>query len=128
MFTELQINLYVDDVERALAFYAAIGAEESFRTPTDGVPVHVEVRLAGVTLGLASVDAARQDHGLDVSSAGNAAELGLWTDDLDAAFDALLAAGGTSMAEPVDLPNGLRVAWVADPDGNPLHLVMRRSA
>jgi lactoylglutathione lyase len=125
MFSELQVNLYVEDVERAVGFYRALGAVESFRTPAEGVPDHVEVHLAGVTLGLASVRAARDHHGLDVSSAGSPFELGLWTDDADAAWAALLAAGATPMVEPDDLPNGLRVAWARDLDGNVVHLVQR---
>ena len=38
MFTGLQINFYVSDVERAVVFYTAIGAVESFRTPREGDP------------------------------------------------------------------------------------------
>jgi lactoylglutathione lyase len=125
MYTDFQINLYVEDVERAVGFYAAIGAIESFRTPMEGTPDHVEVRLAGATIGLASVRAARERHGLDVSAEGNAAEIVLWTDDLDPTYDALVAAGGRVMAAPETLPTGLRVAWVADLDGNPVHLVQR---
>lgn len=126
MFTGFQVNLYVDDVARSLVFYTAIGGVETFRNNDADVPDHVELRLAGPTVGLASVRAAREHHGLDVSAEGTGAELGLWTDDLDTAWTDLLTAGATVMAEPVDTPNGLRVAWAADPDGNPVHLVMRR--
>ena len=126
MYTGFQTNLYVTDVERALAFYTALGGEETFRTPAEGVPDHVELRLAGAAIGLASEAAARDHHGLDVYAPGNAVELVLWTDDLATAWADLLAAGATPMAPPEDLPTGLSVAWAADPDGNPVHLVMRR--
>ena len=125
MFSELQVNLYVDDVERALAFYSRLGAVESFRTPAEGVPDHVEVKLAGVTLGLASVRAATEHHGLDVSAEGSPFELGLWSDNADAAWDALIGAGAVPMVEPHDLSNGLRVAWARDLDGNVVHVVQR---
>ncbi|MGI8645846.1 MAG: VOC family protein [Nocardioides sp.] len=128
MFSGLQINFYVTDVERAVAFYTAIGAFESFRTPRDGTPLHVEVKLAGVTVGLASVAAARDIHGLDVSADAAGAELVLWTDDADAAYAVLVAAGGTTMKAPHDMPNGLRGAWVADPDGNPVEVVQEPAA
>ena len=75
-FTGLQINFYVSDVERAVAFYTAIGAVESFRTPREGRPLHVEVTLAGVTVGLASVDAARDLHRLDVLGHGKRGRAG----------------------------------------------------
>jgi hypothetical protein len=34
MFVDFQINLFVEDVERARAFCTAIGGVETFRTPT----------------------------------------------------------------------------------------------
>ena len=126
MFSGFQINLYAVDVERCVAFYAAIGFSESFRTPRDGPPIHVELRWRDLTLGVASVESARADHGLAVSAEGNAMELCLWCDETDAAYASLLAAGGTSMSEPHDwLDGSLRVAWVADPEGNPIELVQR---
>ncbi|CAN5588129.1 hypothetical protein BH11ACT8_BH11ACT8_08540 [soil metagenome] len=127
MFTGFQVNLYVADVARSFAFYTAIGGVETFRDSDAPVPDHVEVRLAGLTLGLASVAAAREHHGLDVDAEGTGAELVLWSDDLAADWADLLAAGATVMAEPEHLPTGLSVAWAADPDGNPVHLVMRRA-
>jgi catechol 2,3-dioxygenase-like lactoylglutathione lyase family enzyme len=124
MFRSPQINGYVEDVPRAVAFYTQLGFAETFRTPVDGVPIHVELSLDGFRLGLASVASARADHGLAVSSEGNAIEICLWTDDVDAGHARLLALGATSMSEPHDWLGGrLRVAWVADPDGNPIELV-----
>ena len=126
MFTGAQVNLYVRDVERSVAFYAAAGFEETYRASVELRPVHVEMRLGGWTLGLAAESAARDDHGLDVSADGNAAEIVLWTEDTEAAYAALLAAGASSMREPHHVQDGaLHVAWVADPDGNPIEVVHR---
>jgi catechol 2,3-dioxygenase-like lactoylglutathione lyase family enzyme len=126
VFASPQINVYVEDVPRSAAFYERLGFVETFRTPVEGVPIHVELVLDGFTIGIASVASARADHGLAVSSAGNAVEICLWCDDADAAYDALLAAGATSMSAPHDWLDGrLRVAWVADPEGNPVELVQR---
>ena len=49
-----------------------------------------------------------------------------WTDDTDGAFARLLAAGARALSEPHDWLGTLRVAWVADPDDNPIELVQRR--
>jgi catechol 2,3-dioxygenase-like lactoylglutathione lyase family enzyme len=127
MFRSPQINLYVADVPLSVAFYERLGFAETFRTPAAGVPIHVELVLDGFKVGIASVASARADHDLEVSSDGNAVEICLWTDDTDAAYAALLSYGATPMAEPHDWLDRLRVAWVADPDGNPIELVHARA-
>jgi hypothetical protein len=43
------------------------------------------------------------------------AELVLCTDDVDAAFISLLAAGAAALASRHDFLDGLRAAWFADP-------------
>jgi catechol 2,3-dioxygenase-like lactoylglutathione lyase family enzyme len=126
MFRSPQINVYVEDVSRSVAFYERLDFAETFRTPADGVPIHVELVLDGFKVGIASVASARADHDLDVSSDGTAIEICLWTDDTDEAYARLLALGATSMSEPHDWLGRLRVAWVADPDGNPIELVQAR--
>jgi catechol 2,3-dioxygenase-like lactoylglutathione lyase family enzyme len=123
MFSSPQINLYAADVARSVAFYERLGFTETFRTPAEGPPLHVELVLDGFKVGIADVESARRDHGLDVSSEGRAVEICLWTDDCDASYAALLGLGATPMSEPHDWLGRLRVAWVADLDGNPIELV-----
>ena len=127
MFTGFQVNLYADDVEPGVAFYAALGFEETYRYAPAGEPLHVELRNGGLTIGIASVQAARDEHGLEVSQEGGAMEIVLWCEDVDAAYAQALAAGATAMREPHDFQEGrLRVGWVMDPLGNPLELVQDR--
>jgi catechol 2,3-dioxygenase-like lactoylglutathione lyase family enzyme len=127
MYTGFQINMFVEDVEPCASFYKAIGFEETYRTPADGVPEHVEVRTLGLTLGIASVAAARDVHGLDVSSEGNAMEVCLWCDDVDAAFERMLQAGARAVREPHDFQDGrLRTGWVRDPADNLVEIVQQR--
>jgi uncharacterized glyoxalase superfamily protein PhnB len=99
---------------------------ETFRTPKDGAPVHVEIALDGFTVGIASVDAAIADHGLRPKLGGRPAEIVLWTDNTDRDSDRLSAGGATSLSPPHDCLSDLPVAWVSDPDGNPIQLVERR--
>lgn len=127
-FRSPQINLYTRDLARALAFYATLGFSETFRYPPTGEPEHVELVLDGFTLGIATVETARADHGLAPNLEGRAAELVLWTDDADAAFGMLTAAGARALSTPHDWLAELRVAWVSDPDGNPIQLVQRRGS
>jgi catechol 2,3-dioxygenase-like lactoylglutathione lyase family enzyme len=130
MFSTPQVNIYSADVLRLVEFYRDLGFEETFRTPREGSPIHVELELDGFKVGIAAVTSAVADHGLelDLSEPGRGMEIVLWTEDADAAFARLTAAGAQALSEPHDwLGDSLRVAWVADPDGNPIELVERRA-
>jgi len=121
------INLYSRDLPRAAAFYKELGFVETFRTPEAGEPVHIELTLDGFTLGIATIDAAKEHHGLRPEGEGRWIEVVLWTDETDAAVDALVAKGAPVLSPAHDFLGGeLRAAWVADPDGNPIQLVQRR--
>jgi len=130
MFSTPQVNIYSRDVLRAVEFYRRAGFRETFRTPSDGTPIHLELELDGFKLGIASVASAIADHGLelDLDEPGRGMEIALWTDDVDAAFTELVEAGARTLSAPHDWLDGtLRVAWVADPDDNPVELVERRA-
>src|SRR3954470_6247515 len=122
VFRTPMINLYTLDLPRSLAFYQRLGFVETFRTPQEGAPVHVEVTLDGFTVGIATVDAATVDHGLQPQLDGRAIEIVLWTDDTDRAFADLTAGGARVLSPPHDFLEHLRVAWVTDPDDNPIQL------
>lgn len=73
--------------------------------------------------------------GLQASSPVDAAltrgfgHLALDVPDVDAAYDALLAAGATDRMSPRPSPEpGVRMAYVADPEGNLLELLDRTAA
>jgi catechol 2,3-dioxygenase-like lactoylglutathione lyase family enzyme len=130
MFRDPQINLCVANIEASLRFYrVGLGFQETFRTPSQGTPIHIELRLGGLILGLATVESARGIHHLAVDQTRGAprGEVVAWTDDVDAAFASLIAEGAPALSEPHDFLSHLRAAWVADPDGNPVQLVMRRA-
>jgi hypothetical protein len=127
MFSRPAINVYSRDVIRLATFYEGLGFRETFRTPKDGVPVHVELMLDGFTIGIASVDAAIADHGLSPDLGGRPVEVVLWTDDTDRDHARLTAAGAPSLSPPHDFLDNLRLAWVADPDGNPIQLAQLRT-
>jgi glyoxylase I family protein len=122
-FRSPQVILFSEDVERAAAFYLGLGFVETFRVPTGGAPIHVDLALDGYKLGIASVDSTRDDHGLDPVAHGQTAAVILWTDDVDAAFEELTAKGAPALAPPGAWLGHLRIAWIADPDGHPVQLV-----
>jgi lactoylglutathione lyase len=44
-----------------------LGFTETFRTPAEGIPQHVELGLGGFTVGLGPVEAARKVHGVEAA-------------------------------------------------------------
>jgi catechol 2,3-dioxygenase-like lactoylglutathione lyase family enzyme len=127
-FANPMVNVYSHDIEAAVRFYdERLGFTESFRTPTEGVPEHVELRLDGITIALSSAEAATRVHGLAVAPGSHGFQLVVWTDDVDAAYDALVAAGVPTHISPHDTGNGNRNAVVRDPDGNLVELVAKRA-
>ncbi len=129
-FTNPAINYYVEDVEAAVCFYIEhFGFVETFRTPKQGKPIHVEVTLGSLILGLAAKTAGQTMHGLALGPGGfPRAELVVWTENVDEAYAMLMEKGVPSISTPHDFLESLRSAWVVDPDGNPVQIVSRRSA
>jgi predicted enzyme related to lactoylglutathione lyase len=127
-FSSPMINLYARDLARSAAFYATLGFVETFRTPATGAPDHLEMSLGSFKLGVATIQAARDHHGLDPKGEGRWIEIVVWTDDTDAAVASLCEAGAPVLSPAHDFLGGrLRSAWIADPDGNPVQLVQRRA-
>lgn len=123
MFRNPQVILFSESLPRAIAFYTRLGFAETFRVPLDGEPIHVDLTLDGYTIGIASVDSTRDDHGLDPVSNGQRAAVILWTDDTAVAFADLIAEGAPALASPHEWLGRLLIAWIADPDGNPIQIV-----
>ncbi len=128
MFATALVNLYTRDIDAGLRFYHdLLGFEETFRTPREGTPEHVELRLDGFTIGLGTVEAARRVHGVDAAPGSPAMVLVVWTDDVDAAYRDLVAAGVPTVQPPHDTGNNNRNALLRDPDGNLVEIVAKRS-
>jgi lactoylglutathione lyase len=128
MFINPMVNLYTRDIEAGIRFYRdLLGFTETFRTPKEGTPTHIEFRLDGFTLGLGTVEAARDVHGVDAEPGRPAMVLVVWTDDVDASYRHLVDAGTTAVMVPHDTTNNNRNALLHDPDGNLVELVAKRS-
>ncbi len=80
-----------------------------------------------MTVALSTAEAAQRVHGLPAAPGSHGFQLVVWTDEVDAAYDALVAAGAPGHTPPHDTGNDNRNAVVRDPDGNLVELVMKRS-
>jgi len=126
MFTEAFVNLYTRDIEAGLHFYRdLLGFAETFRTPAQGTPEHVELTLNGFGLGLGTVEAAQRVHGVEASPGSPAMVLVVWTTDVDRAFELLTSAGAPVVQPPHDTGSHNRNALLRDPDGNLVEIVAR---
>lgn len=100
-YRDAMVNYYVNDVEGLATFYCTqFGFVETFRTPAQGAAVHIEVRLGNFVLGLASIPAAREMHGLPLNPGLPRGEIALWTENVDSAYEALTAQGIRSISAP----------------------------
>lgn len=125
-FTDPQVNLYTDDVERSLQFYRdALGFTETFRIPKEGLPSHVELGLGHFKLGLGTWEALRRDHGIVGGRGPPRIEIVLFTEDVDGAYEFVTARGAPSLSAPHDFGGYVHSARVADPDGNPIGFTTR---
>lgn len=113
------VAIYVDDVLATADFYRrAFGFETSFYDPEYG---YAELAAGGVHLGLASHKLGRfamparytptpRTDAFDV-------ELGLFSDDVPAAFARAVAAGASVVAEPKLMPWGATLAYIRSIEG-----------
>jgi lactoylglutathione lyase len=126
MFSTGFFNLYTSDIEVALNFYRdLLGFKETFRTPTVGIPEHVELELNGFIVGLGTVEAAKRVHGVEPAPGSPAMVLVLWTDDVDESFATLVGAGTPVLQAPHDTGNKNRNALLKDPDGSLVEIVAK---
>jgi predicted enzyme related to lactoylglutathione lyase len=105
------------DLVRLRDFYvSALGGGVVYSFADDGRDVYVSVAVGPASLGIAL------DAGMPERAESDRVALWFYVDDVDAAFTAFVAAGGSPERPPADMPWGERVAQARDPDGNLVHL------
>ena len=124
--------VYSLDVPRLAAFYSdGFGFAPDFRWPPepDSPAEFVVLKLGAHALGIGRANAPAL-HGRPTSATGPAAtfELCLEADDVDLAVERLLELGATLLVAPADQPWSERMAYVADPEGRPIHLFTKLAA
>ncbi len=113
--------IYAQDVPRTVAFYQRLGFKESFRMPPDGEAGYVGLCRGEAELAVVTADSPRQLIGVEVGEHPRF-ELFIYVDDVDQSAGQLQASGTPVLRQPEDMFWGERVAYVADPEGNPVAL------
>jgi predicted lactoylglutathione lyase len=117
------ITLGVVDLDRAAAFYAALGW-----TPAEALESVVFYQMNGLVLGLfgrsdLAADQGRPDAALGTGAMTLAQNFGTEA-EVDAAFATALAAGATALKAPEKVFWGGYSGYFADPDGHVWELAM----
>jgi lactoylglutathione lyase len=123
----LRLELFVDDLDTSIGFYAGIGFAVERREHD-----YASLRWGDVVLGLGPIaklpmSGAGPGFTQERLAAGRGAgvEIVLEVEDLDVALAAVRAAGHPLAAEPADRPWGLRDFRLTDPDGYYLRITTR---
>ncbi|MET9854353.1 VOC family protein [Streptomyces sp. NPDC006450] len=131
-----QCFIAVDDHDKALAFYRdALGMEvrndvafEGMRWVTVGSPEQPDVEIV-LEPPLADPGASPADRQAmaELLAKGRLRGVIFSTDDVDATFERIRAAGAEVLQEPVDQPYGVRDCAFRDPAGNMLRFNQPRT-
>jgi catechol 2,3-dioxygenase-like lactoylglutathione lyase family enzyme len=125
--------LTVHDQDAALAFYRdTLGLEvradvlfEGMRWLTVGPPSQPEVEIGLLPPGGPFITPEEREQALALTAKGLAPGVIFFTDDCDATFEQLSAAGVEVIQEPIDQPYGVRDCSFRDPSGNHLRFSQR---
>jgi lactoylglutathione lyase len=118
MATRAFAVIYSRAVADSLRFYTELGFQETFRLPPEGEPGYVSLRRGEAELGIVDAQWPADQLGMSMGKEPRF-EMFVYVDDVDAATFSMR---GLVIKEAQDMPWGERVAYVRDPDGNPVAL------
>jgi len=126
----------VDNHDKALAFYRdVLGLEvrndvefEGMRWVSVGSPSQPDVEIVlEPPVADPNASAGDKEAAAELLAKGLLRGVNLRTDDCDATFEHIRAAGGDVLQEPMDMPYGVRDCAFRDPSGNMLRFGQPRS-
>jgi lactoylglutathione lyase len=113
--------IFAERVSATAEFYERLGFTRLRQDPPEGEPTYISLRRG--TAELAVVDTAwpETQYGTPAGQ-GPRFEMFVLVDDLDTTLKDLADASVPLLRAAVEMPWGERIAYVADPDGNPVAL------
>ena len=108
--------VFATSVTATAEFYENLGFRRHFQLPAEGEPGYVALRRDDAELAVVDKGWPADQYGRRVG-ADVRFEMFVYVDDLDAAVRGLAI-----LRPPADMPWGERIAYVTDPDGNPVAL------
>jgi lactoylglutathione lyase len=119
--------IFAKDVAATAGFYERLGFARHFQLPPEGEPGYVGLRRGTHELAVVADEWPQQHYGASVAP-GVRFEMFVYVPGVADLVEELRRAGTRILSEPADMPWGERVAYVADPDGNPVALAEEASA
>jgi len=110
--------IFAGQVTATAESYERLGFQRQYQLPPDGDPGYVGLRRGAAELAVVAADWPQQQYGAAVA-AGVRFKIFIYVGDVDSAVEELRQRRGTILRDAMDMPWGERVAYVADPDGNP---------
>lgn len=119
MSATIQPIVVTPAIDRLLAFYEGLfGAVETSRTPEEGPPFFINLRVGDSDLGLVS------DADVELGAAQRML-LSVAVADVNERVGHVEELGGQVLGPANDMPWGQRVAHIKDPDGNAVNLTQQ---
>jgi predicted enzyme related to lactoylglutathione lyase len=114
------VTFYADHLDEAAAWYTeALGVEPYFRKEFEGSVAYIEFRIGDYQHELGFLDRRFAPEGDAAATGVTGGAVVYWAvDDIDAAYDRLLALGATTHQAPREQGPGFVTASVIDPFGN----------
>ena len=110
--------IYTKDVPRLVGFYERLGFTVTFRHPPDSDDGYASLSRNGSDVGIVNADFPKEQIGVELGDRPRF-EMFVYVERLD---DFVAGLGAPVLQPPTDMPWGERLAYVTDPDGNPVAL------
>lgn len=111
--------IFADHVPATAAFYELLGFTRQHQNPPEGEPTYIALRRGATELAVVSSAWPRDRYERPVGP-GPRFEMFVLVGDVDTTLKELADASVPLLRAPVDMPWGERIAYVTDPDGNPV--------
>ncbi|HEX4703551.1 MAG TPA: VOC family protein [Pseudonocardiaceae bacterium] len=113
--------VFAKRVADTAGFYEQLGFTRFLQLPSEDDPGYVGLRRGASEIAVVDSAWPGDQYGGSISD-GQRFEMFVYVDDVDASVRRLRDNGTAVLREPVAMPWGDRVAYITDPDGNPVGL------